>query len=168
MAAGSCHTAAIVCSRPPLLLLSLPLLSAWSFDPSGGAATCSPQASGSAPHCFLKHSVAPVSGHPCRTSGTPHLTLQPPAFPKLPASVVRPTGWLKAQLELQVSGLAGHLHLFWPDVANSEFIGGKNDSVEHNHERFPYCQYTQTATPPSRHPSPPCAGQPQLTPVSAL
>jgi hypothetical protein len=68
------------------------------------------------------------------------LTLQPPAFPKLPASVVRPTGWLKAQLELQVSGLAGHLHLFWPDVANSEFIGGRNDTVEHNHERFPYCQ----------------------------
>ena len=39
---------------------------------------------------------------------------------------------------MQAAGLAGHLQLFWDDVADSEFIGGKHDTPDHNHERFAY------------------------------
>ena len=113
---------------------------AWSYDPSGGAFTCSSPhpAPTSTPHCYLKHSHATVAAHPCRTSGTPYATLATPAFPKLPASAVQPTGWLATQLRLQQSGLAGHLQLFWADVSDSSFIGGQHDTPEHNHERFLY------------------------------
>jgi hypothetical protein len=112
---------------------------AWSFDPSADSTCTSPsQPSTTPPHCYLKHSLSPISSHPCRTTGTPHLTLSTPAYPKLPSSAVTPTGWLKSQLTLQNAGLAGHLHLFWSDVSDSEFIGGHHDTPDHNHERFAY------------------------------
>ena len=107
---------------------------AWSFDPSGGFSTCtSTHADASVqPHCYLKHSLSSVAAHSCRTSGTPYATLINPAFPKLPASAVTPKGWWATQLQLQASGLAGHLQLFWSDVSDSEFIGGHHDTPDHN------------------------------------
>lgn len=45
-------------------------------------------------------------------------------------------GWVKQQLQIQADGLSGHLPLFWPDVENSSWIGGKADSGLH--ERAPY------------------------------
>jgi len=110
---------------------------AWSYDPVDGE--CSePHTSSRSPACYLKHTITAVAAHSCRTSGTPYATLRPPAFPKLPATAVTPTGWLGQQLKVQSAGLAGHLQLFWPDVADSEFIGGHHDTPEHNHERFAY------------------------------
>ncbi len=47
---------------------------------------------------------------------------------------ITPTGWLRGQLELQLSSLPGLLDLFWPDVKFSAWIGGDKD----NWERFPY------------------------------
>ena len=47
---------------------------------------------------------------------------------------VRPLGWLKNQLRLQVDGLSGHLDEFWPDVKDSRWIGGTAEAWE----RFPY------------------------------
>ncbi|MBQ4265452.1 MAG: glycoside hydrolase family 127 protein [Clostridia bacterium] len=43
-------------------------------------------------------------------------------------------GWLRRQLEIQASGLSGHLHEVWPDVRDSAWIGGACEGWE----RVPY------------------------------
>lgn len=48
--------------------------------------------------------------------------------------VIRPSGWLKRQLEIQASGLSGHLDEFWPDIRDSGWIGGSAEGWE----RAPY------------------------------
>jgi hypothetical protein len=60
--------------------------------------------------------------------------LRPRAFDPLPLGAVRPAGWLRRQLEIQATGLSGHLDEFWPDVADSAWIGGTADGWE----RGPY------------------------------
>mgnify|MGYP005843779715 CR=1 FL=1 len=57
------------------------------------------------------------------------LTLRP-----LPLGRVVPRGWLRHQLRLQAHGLTGHLDTFWPDVAESGWIGGQAEGWE----RGPY------------------------------
>ena len=42
----------------------------------------------------------------------------------------RPLGWLRNQLRMQVIGLSGHLDEFWPNIADSEWIGGKAEGWE--------------------------------------
>jgi hypothetical protein len=57
------------------------------------------------------------------------------AFYLLPLGSVRPAGWLRAQLEIQATGLSGHLDETWPDVgSNSGWLGGTGESWE----RGPY------------------------------
>jgi hypothetical protein len=65
---------------------------------------------------------------------TRHEDLAPRAFEPLPLGQVRPTGWLRDQLQIQADGLSGHLHEFWPDVARSQWIGGDVEGWE----RGPY------------------------------
>lgn len=61
--------------------------------------------------------------------------LAPNAFYPLPLTSVRPTGWLRAQLELQADSLGGHLDETWADVGpNSGWLGGAGESWE----RGPY------------------------------
>ena len=61
--------------------------------------------------------------------------LTPGRFCFLPLGSIRPTGWLKNQLEIQANGLGGHLDETWPDVGpNSGWLGGKGESWE----RGPY------------------------------
>jgi len=60
--------------------------------------------------------------------------IAPMAFHPLPLGSIRPLGWLRNQLRIQVSGLTGHLDEFWPDIADSEWIGGKAEGWE----RGPY------------------------------
>jgi len=60
--------------------------------------------------------------------------LAAPAFAPLPLGAIRPTGWLARQLRLQADGLTGHLDEFWPDVADSQWFGGKAEGWE----RAPY------------------------------
>jgi DUF1680 family protein len=52
----------------------------------------------------------------------------------LPLGRIRPSGWLLNQLKIQAGGLSGHLDEFWPDVAESGWIGGKAEGWE----RGPY------------------------------
>lgn len=58
----------------------------------------------------------------------------PLALEPLPLGAVRPRGWLLAQLRQQAAGLTGNLDLFWPDVADSAWIGGSAEGWE----RGPY------------------------------
>ena len=61
--------------------------------------------------------------------------LAPNAFSLLPLGSVRPTGWLRSQLQIQANGLGGHLDETWPDVGpNSGWLGGTGESWE----RGPY------------------------------
>jgi hypothetical protein len=57
------------------------------------------------------------------------------AFYFLPLGSIRPTGWLRRQLETQANGLSGHLDETWEDVGpNSGWLGGTGESWE----RGPY------------------------------
>jgi len=57
------------------------------------------------------------------------------AFYLLPLGSIRPTGWLRSQLEIQANGLGGHLDETWADVGpNSGWLGGTGESWE----RGPY------------------------------
>ncbi len=57
------------------------------------------------------------------------------AFYLLPLGSVRPSGWLKRQLQIQANGLGGHLDETWADVgSNSGWLGGTGESWE----RGPY------------------------------
>ena len=72
-----------------------------------------------------------AAGAPVRNRGP----LAPNAFDLLPLGAIRPTGWLRRQLEIQASGLGGHLDETWADVGpNSGWLGGTGESWE----RGPY------------------------------
>ena len=47
---------------------------------------------------------------------------------------LKPTGWLRRQLQIQAEGLSGHLDKVWPDVSRSAWIGGDREGWE----RVPY------------------------------
>jgi hypothetical protein len=56
------------------------------------------------------------------------------AFEPLALGEIRPAGWLRDQLRIQADGLTGHLDEFWPDIAESGWIGGDAEGWE----RAPY------------------------------
>ena len=61
--------------------------------------------------------------------------LAPGALYMLPLGSIRPTGWLRRQMDIQANGLGGHLDEIWPDVgSNSGWLGGTGESWE----RGPY------------------------------
>lgn len=47
---------------------------------------------------------------------------------------IKPSGWIKRQLEIQAEGLSGNLDKIWPDIRNSSWIGGDKEGWE----RVPY------------------------------
>ncbi|MBQ6824730.1 MAG: glycoside hydrolase family 127 protein [Clostridia bacterium] len=47
---------------------------------------------------------------------------------------IKPSGWLKRQLEIQAEGLSGNLDKVWPDIRDSAWIGGPCEGWE----RVPY------------------------------
>ncbi len=47
---------------------------------------------------------------------------------------LKPSGWLKRQIEIQANGLCGNLDKVWPDVRDSAWIGGTREGWE----RVPY------------------------------
>ena len=72
-------------------------------------------------------------------AGATGKTLHPfpgsPAMRALPLGAIKPTGWLRRQLEIQAAGLGGRLDETWPDVGPaSGWLGGPGESWE----RGPY------------------------------
>ena len=61
-----------------------------------------------------------------------HLTPMNHSFFAL--SQIKPQGWLLQQLRIQANGLGGKLDQFWPDLAESRWIGGSAEGWE----RVPY------------------------------
>lgn len=47
---------------------------------------------------------------------------------------IKPSGWLRTQLEIQARGLSGNLDKVWPDIRDSKWIGGDAEGWE----RVPY------------------------------
>ncbi|WP_250877260.1 beta-L-arabinofuranosidase domain-containing protein [Luteibacter anthropi] len=65
----------------------------------------------------------------------PTAPLAPQPFQLLPAGSIRPSGWLRRQLEIQAAGLGGRVDETWPDLGpNSGWLGGTGESWE----RGPY------------------------------
>ena len=60
--------------------------------------------------------------------------LYPPVFRPLQMKEIKPEGWLLSQLKIQAAGLSGNLDKFWPDIKDSQWIGGKAEGWE----RAPY------------------------------
>lgn len=61
-------------------------------------------------------------------------SLNKPVFTFLKMQELKPGGWLLKQLQLQAKGLSGNLDKFWPDIKNSQWLGGSAEGWE----RVPY------------------------------
>jgi hypothetical protein len=88
---------------------------------------------------FPTRLLSALAGRPSSASSQTAVKNRAPlaqnAFYPLPLGTVRPTGWLRTQLQIQASGLGGHLDETWPDVGpNSGWLGGSGESWE----RGPY------------------------------
>lgn len=57
-----------------------------------------------------------------------------PKYKFFTTNEIKPTGWLKKQLEIQANGLCGNLDKVWPDVRDSAWIGRDREGWE----RVPY------------------------------
>jgi uncharacterized protein len=84
-------------------------------------------------------SAAARAGHSSPVAASEGQTSNPQAYQSpglrpLPLGAIRPAGWLRRQLRIQADGLTGHLDGFWPDVADSQWFGGKAEGWE----RAPY------------------------------
>ena len=55
-------------------------------------------------------------------------------YSMLTTKEIEPKGWILEQLKIQAKGLCGNLHKVWPDVRDSQWIGGDKEGWE----RVPY------------------------------
>ncbi len=59
---------------------------------------------------------------------------RPAKYKAYTSKEIKPTGWLRRQLQIQAESLSGNLYKVWPDIRDSVYVGGKLDSWE----RVPY------------------------------
>jgi hypothetical protein len=108
--------------------VATPRCVAWVLIPAGcGGANAT---------CYQKSAAVNGTAAACRIAGFTPAALAPQALETAPVGSVTPQGWLAAELRVVAGGLMGALPHFWPDIANSTFIGGKADGGLH--ERAPY------------------------------
>ncbi len=62
------------------------------------------------------------------------MELEKLALTPYPLADITPEGWLRRQLQIQAQGLSGQLDKFWPDIKDSQWIGGSTEGWE----RVPY------------------------------
>ncbi len=62
------------------------------------------------------------------------MKLTPLAYTPFTTNELKPSGWLRQQLEIQARSLSGNLDKIWPEVRDSRWLGGEQDGWE----RFPY------------------------------
>ncbi|MCW5962885.1 MAG: glycoside hydrolase family 127 protein [Bryobacterales bacterium] len=91
---------------------------------------------------LLAASGAALLHSSCARTGAPGVTatrspLQPAAFLALPLGAVKPRGWLREQLQIQASGLTGHLDEFWDSLDPSK-SGWRGATGGESWERGPY------------------------------
>lgn len=101
---------------------------------AGAAALATLPASSRAVHALSESSASPteILSDAAIENRAP---LAQNAFYQLPLGTVRPTGWLRSQLQIQANGLGGHLDETWADVgSNSAWLGGTGEAWE----RGPY------------------------------
>jgi hypothetical protein len=101
---------------------------------AGAAALASLPATGRVAHALSK-APSSATAAPSDAAIRNRAPLAQNAFYTLPLGAVRPTGWLRSQLQIQASGLGGHLDETWADVgSNSAWLGGTGEAWE----RGPY------------------------------
>lgn len=102
---------------------------------AGGAALASMAIGNRAALALTREAASERISNQPRAAVKNRAPLTPSAFSLLPLGAVRPTGWLRSQLQIQANGLSGHLDQTWPDVGSkSGWLGGSGESWE----RGPY------------------------------
>ena len=93
-----------------------------------------------------KNQLEDVSSHnrsrtPCyedqHTHSLTKFTVLPFVFEPLPLGSIKPSGWLRDQLQLMADGLPGHQHDFYRIVKDNPWLGGNSEYSPLN-EAFPY------------------------------
>lgn len=97
---------------------------AWSFTPpvcEDGKPNLQPG------YCWLKTTLGDLipAEKNCRVSGVMKTQLLPLSFVPIDIGFVSPTNWMLDQMLLEGNGLASYLSLFWEDINQSIWIGGK-------------------------------------------
>eukprot|EP01118_Nematostelium_gracile_P018429 TRINITY_DN8182_c0_g2_i3.p1 TRINITY_DN8182_c0_g2~~TRINITY_DN8182_c0_g2_i3.p1 ORF type:complete len:660 (+),score=134.27 TRINITY_DN8182_c0_g2_i3:63-1982(+) len=70
--------------------------------------------------------------------GCSAIELWNPPYVPFKTGEIKAEGWLLNQLEIQAQGLSGHLQHFWPNVANSTWVGGQTQDPDNDSENVPY------------------------------
>ncbi|QRV99016.1 glycoside hydrolase family 127 protein [Ceratobasidium sp. AG-Ba] len=68
----------------------------------------------------------------------PHLTLAPPVYVPLKLGEIKPSGWLRDQLQIQADGLGGHMHEFYPLIKDGSWTGKGNVNYSNLNEAGSY------------------------------
>jgi len=86
-----------------------------------------------APAIFLLVSTVPTVADSITQSA-----LRTLRWSRIPLGRITPSGWLERQTRLQADALTSHLPYFWPQVANTSWLGGTSDNDGGLHESTPY------------------------------
>lgn len=85
---------------------------------------------------MMGHVVLVVAG--TVAAGLGFADVRPPAMDVLPLGSVRPSGFLRTQLDLQAQGLTGHAEELYDDIGKSDWLTGGHVGSQYSWERGPY------------------------------
>ena len=88
--------------------------------------------------CCVTAFILPVSAASSSPPASPSEALLPSRYPRIPSCSTSPSGWLGRQLRLEMLGLSGSMHLFWPEVSASEWMGVNTTNSRIQFIAWPY------------------------------